>query len=326
MLLGSECFWEKEKSSCLFNRSGLDSESGLYMMFQRARDILRLSKLSLQNTPKDDEIGADPLDLLAKAFKGLEIEALPRGPYEVPSEILRIFELDAERTFKDEKNKSTLRNTLSLIYSYIGDYHQGEGFVIAFLLIYLSPSELVTVIKALNTNFLKGYFSSAPKNYVRDARVLMKFLKDKDLQLYSHLDPLIVPEAFVSKWFIGLNIHVLIFPCVVDFIRYILKKGDVYLFQYGIAFFTTFKHELLKTKDISYILQILRLEDFNADKCTDACFDIIKNSLQVQLDVNDLIKYRKEVEKEMQEEEERKKANEALLDYDDDEIVFSDED
>lgn len=323
MLLKSEGFWEKEKSSCLFNRSGLDSEGGLYMMYRRARDILWLSKLSLKDTPKD--AGADPLDLLAQAFENLEIEALPRGPHEVPPETLRIFELDAERTFKDEENKATLRNTLSLIYSYIGDYHQGEGFVIAFLLIYLTPSELVTVIKALNTNFLRGYFSSAPKNYVRDARVLMRFLRDKNPELHSHLEPLIVPEAFVSKWFIGLNIHVLIFPCVIDYIRYILKKGDVYLFQYGIAFFTTFQKELMKTRDISYILQVLRLEDFEGEKCTDACFEIIKNSLHVDLDVETLEKYRSEVEKEMEEEEQRKKANEALLDYDDDEIVFSDE-
>eukprot|EP00375_Theileria_parva_P001069 XP_763740.1 hypothetical protein [Theileria parva strain Muguga] len=153
----------------------------------------------------------------------------PFGPYTVtehpvPPELSRLFRLDSERTFKTPQYRDQFYNNLCVVYERLGDYHQGEGFVIALLSIYLNAVEVVNVMTVMSRHYLPGYFSAKPKPYVRDSKVLMLLLERRNHKLYDVITELIVPEAFVSKWFIGLGIHIFDFEAISTLLNYLFEQ------------------------------------------------------------------------------------------------------
>ncbi|BAM42426.1 uncharacterized protein TOT_040000793 [Theileria orientalis strain Shintoku] len=363
MLLRQEKFLERERNSPLFNRCGLKRDTDVLMLLPKFRHILRLVRLnksridngtngtttvnrgvSITSTSTEAQLAAlkksdtntttdtttvgkeTKLEDLADALGKLKVESKGESSTETV-EMRRIFRLDAERTFLHQAHRDIFFENLCHVYDKLGDYHQGEGFVIALLSIYMKDDEIAEVMDYLNTHVLTGYFSSKPRAYVRDAKVLMKLLNEVAPKLHDKLDSLIVPEAFVSKWFIGLFIHVFDFETVLDCMDSLVVRGQLFLFKLGLSFIRHHEAELLGTNDVSYALQLLRLDDAVIPKDdverSEIYRAILGGASQQDVDMARVERLRVEVEEEMAREEERRKKFE-YDDYDD-EIVFSDE-
>ena len=60
--------------------------------------------------------------------------------------------------------------------------------------------------------YTPGYWRAAPEPYVRDAMVYARLVETRYPEVASLLSAAcVVPEAYASKWFIGLCVHVLPF-------------------------------------------------------------------------------------------------------------------
>ncbi|SOV13871.1 GTPase-activating protein, putative [Plasmodium sp. DRC-Itaito] len=249
-------------------------------------------------------------------------------------EILRIIKLDAERTFNKEENRKLLIQVLQSIYPITNDYHQGISFISSFLLLFLEPKDVVKIITGLHKYYLPGYFKAMPKAYVRDSRVFLSILNIFHPKLYEHIKNLITPEAFVSKWFIGLNVHVLTFESLMLFFENLLKEGEIFLFKYSIALCKTLEQEIINTSDVSKLLALLRLDqklfpnDYKVSegqKIGEFFLNIIHTAKTIDLSNINLPKLRDEAYEQMRLEEERRKQIEMERLLTDDEIIFSDE-
>jgi hypothetical protein len=268
----------------------------------------------------------------------------------VSQENIRIFRRDAERTYvpKDDEHVQarTLKRqdkhveTLKLIVAEVQDYHQGLGYIVAFLGLFLEPEEVVKVALTLHRNpkYSAGYFMGAPQRFVADAKVFYRILEKKHPALYRHLlSRGVLPEMFVVKYFVGLCLHVLPFSALLDFYEHFFTQGNEYLFKFAIRYVETFESELMAAKTTAELMTILRAEDEKADWKLPA--DLIERHLKEDVfseivstadgvDLNcDLAELREtEVKVIAAAVEAARKRDQELKDmYSDDEIVFSDE-
>lgn len=68
--------------------------------------------------------------------------------------------------------------------------------------------------------YTPGYWRAAPDAYVRDAMVYGRLVAERHPELGALLQQAcIVPEAYASKWFIGLCVHVLPFTALFSFVE-----------------------------------------------------------------------------------------------------------
>ncbi|GBE59399.1 GTPase activating GAP, putative [Babesia ovata] len=332
MMINSK-LWEEERKSSLFNRSGLHSADELLSLRPKVEALLGGGDCA-----GGDDILSSIMNYVCTLMSACNLwSSPPSSPalpwpaeprFEVTEENERIFRLDAERTFISEEHREVLCRNLKLVFTHVGDYHQGEGFVIAFLSLFLPATDVVRVVVHLHENQLRGYFSCTPEAYVRDSRVLMRLLKERNEKLYNHLEGLLVPETFCSKWFIGMNVHVLPFEHVVKYIENVLSKGESYVFSFGLAFLLFHAEAILGCNDVSKILQLLRLDDaiLPPEDERDALYSgIMKLADETAVDTEQLSSLRAEVEKELQEQKEAREQRMKELEGTDDEIVFSDE-
>lgn len=172
----------------------------------------------------------------------------------------RIFELDAERTFNDPQHRQDLISTLSTVYQDIKDYHQGLGFIVAFLLLFLEKEDVAKIVLGLHRHYVPGYFKSAPVAYVRDAKTYERILEVFYPAIHTHVTNLIPAEAYCSKWFVGFNVHCLPFPSLADFFDGFLSNGEDFHFQYAMALVKNTQQDILSTRDVGKVLAILRLD------------------------------------------------------------------
>lgn len=86
---------------------------------------------------------------------------------------------------------------LKLIVSEVKDYHQGLGYVAAFLGLLLDSEEVVKVALYLHrsTKYSAGYFMGAPQAFVADAKVMYKILEKQKPDLHKHL----LSKAFFQR-------------------------------------------------------------------------------------------------------------------------------
>lgn len=150
---------------------------------------------------------------------------------------------------------------LASLWPELGDYHQGLGFVVSFLLLVLPPVDVLRLCVGLHRAYLRGYFKAAPTAYVRDARVFQKILDQRDPQLGAHLKQMACAEAYASKWFVGLNVHVLTFEALFLFLEELLARGEEFLFMFALSLVENCRDELLAANNPADVLEILRLED-----------------------------------------------------------------
>lgn len=191
-----------------------------------------------------------------------------RGPVAIPDwkvtcsdpGSLRIFQLDAERTFKDEQHRCDLVETLCTIFDDIKDYHQGMGFVVAFLLLFLDKKRVAQLVLGLDRFYVAGYFKAAPVAYVRDAKTFEQVLQRFFPEASKHIISLVPAEAYCSKWFVGFNIHVLPFSALADFFDAFFASGEEFRFQYAMALIQNVQKDVLATHDVGKVLECLRLD------------------------------------------------------------------
>ncbi|ORM41198.1 uncharacterized protein BXIN_0421 [Babesia sp. Xinjiang] len=324
-------FWETERKSSLFNRSGLHSREELVALLPRVIALLG-----------DGSGSGDALNSFMSFVTSLlsacslwdshsahgAVEPLGAARFDVTPDNERIFRLDAERTFISDENRGTLCRNLQEVFAHVGDYHQGEGFVVAFLSLFLSTQDVVRLIVHLHENQMRGYFSCMPEAYVRDARVLMKLLEERNWKLYEHMDGLLMPETFCSKWFIGMNVHVLPFTHVVTYMERVMSRGESYIFSFGLAFLLFHADAILSCTDVSHILQLLRLDEAvmpEESERESIYTGILRLADETEVENEKLAQLRHDVEADLAKQKEERERRMKEMEDTDDEIVFSDE-
>lgn len=280
-----------------------------------------------------------------------EVDLAKLREEKVSEEHMRIFQRDADRTFVPKDDPQVDKRTkvrqdahvenLRQIVGEVKDYHQGLGYVAAFLSLFLGSEDVVKLALILHRSpkYSAGYFMGAPQAFVADAKVLYKILQKKNPGLHQHLiSKGVLPEMFASKWFVGLCLHVLPFECLLEFYENFLTHGAEYIFKFAIQYMSEFESVLMEAKSTSSIMTILRAEDEKADwKLPHELYEkqmeknifgrIVTEALSVDLDC-DLEELRSSERKAVAAAvEAARKRDQELKDlYSDDEIVFSDED
>lgn len=261
---------------------------------------------------------------------------------------IRIFRRDAERTWipkevgepafdRTKARQDKHVNNLRLVVNTVRDYHQGMGYIVAFLGIFLEPAELAKISLALHREpkYSAGYFKAEPENFVRDAKVMNRLMKHFFPKVADKLQMAgLVPEAYSTKWFIGLGVHVLPYARLLDFYEAFFQHGAEYVFRFAMCFVKEFEAELMEAKGTSGCGTILRMEDPSGQWKFPSQIDPIRfdtvllEALTFDLGpAGDLAKMREEEGKIVAEQmaKARQRTQELKDAESDDEIVFSDE-
>ncbi|CEM35592.1 unnamed protein product [Vitrella brassicaformis CCMP3155] len=313
-MISEESFWTEEKDAPLLNRNADHlTHASAEKAMQRAKGWVDLV----------EEGSSTEVDMSATCTDEAS---------------LRIFKLDAERTFKSPARREAMVDVLKILHSSVQDYHQGLGYIVSFLLLLLPKEETVRLCLNLHRKdkYVPGYWKAAPPAFVRDAKVYQKITAHYFPQVAEHTTKLcVVPEAYAQKWLVGLCIHVLPFRALCDFLEAFFNKGVEFLFQFTQGLIKTIEGDLLAEKDVSKVLAMLRLDaSIYADDKTAAGEDktpgsffgqIVQEAINFDLSEVSIDALRAEAMEEMKIEEERRKKRDAELDEEDDEITFSDE-
>lgn len=310
-LLDAPGFWEKESGAPLLRRNaGFFTRAGI-------PDALR------------QRLATWP------ALAGVSNAAVAAGVCDDEA-AFRIFLRDAERTFQDEGHRQAFMELLKSVWPENRDYHQGLGYVCSLLMLVFDTDTTKAILLQLSRapKYTPGYWRAAPEPYVRDAMVYARLVQEREPEVAKLLQAAcVVPEAYASKWFIGLCVHVLPFHALFDYVEAFLKEGYVYLFKFALALVAAIKERLLtfKPTDVNKILEVLRLDvqtQYPDEHEGGAFFSgIVKAAAQVELDVAHVDRLRDEEGVVLAERMRRTREREAQMaaEASDDEIVFSDE-
>lgn len=322
-------FWEDEHDSPLLSRN-----LG-YVSLETADECCERAKQWI------DLLGVNEAAPVDADFKRLEAE---RGT----EDAIRIFSRDAERTWVPKDDAVTQARTLvrqkahisnlEMIWFETRDYHQGLGYIAAFLSLFLEREDIVRIGVNLHRSpkHSMGYFKGEPQAFVRDARVMMMLLEKQFPAVHAHLQKNgAVPEMFCVKWFVGLCVHVLPFRELVQYWDMYFTHGTHFVFKFALSYIKRFEKDILAAKSTSELMTILRCEEPAADWriCSlmanqEGVFqEILDDSLSIELPA-DIESMREEVGEKVAHDCERAKQRMkelAELDSDSDGICFSDE-
>ena len=247
----------------------------------------------------------------------------------------RIFLRDAERTFQDEGHRKQMISLLEQVWPENRDYHQGLGYVCSLFMLFFDGETTVRMLLRLSRDerYTPGYWRGAPEPYVRDAMVYARLVEARLPKVAALLQSAcVVPEAYASKWFIGLCVHVLPFEALLPYVEAFLEGGWPFLFKFALALVGAIEEKLLACKftDVNIILELLRLDTsrFPDDFEGGAFFlRIVSDAKAMDLDASYLKQLREEEDVKLQEKMRRTREREAQMaaEESDDEIVFSDE-
>jgi hypothetical protein len=248
---------------------------------------------------------------------------------------LRIFLRDAERTFQDENHRMRMIELLKRVWPENCDYHQGLGYVASLLMLFFDVETTVRILLRLtrDAKYTPGYWKAAPDAFVRDAMVYARLVEERHPEVAALLgQACVVPEAYASKWFIGLCVHVLPFEALISFVEAFLDEGHIFLFKFSLALVEAIKPKLLACKftDVNIILELLRLDttQYPDDSDGGAFFvQMVATAKTVSLDPAQVASLREEEGEKLRLKMIRVKEREAQMaaEESDDEIVFSDE-
>jgi hypothetical protein len=167
---------------------------------------------------------------------------------------------------------------------------------------------------------------------VRDAMVYGRLIEERFPKVAALLQQAcIVPEAYASKWFIGLCVHVLPFEALVTYVEAFLTEGYLFLFKFSIALVAAIAPKLLTLQptQVNIILEMLRLDtaQFPDDFEGGAFFTrLVADAKAVNLEEAQIASLRAEEGEKLAEKMRRTREREAqMAEESDDEIVFSDE-
>jgi len=314
-------FWEDEGDSPLLARNhGFVTEQNANLRIARAQSWLGL-------------LGCEPVD--------------PKQAERVTEEkFLRILLKDAERTFvpKDDpvvQQRTLVRQhihmtNLKIAIAEINDYHQGLGYISAFLALFLEPHEVGAILLHLHRSekHSKGYFYAEPEAFVRDARVFQKLMAVYYPKVVANIEKWgAVPEMYTTKWFVGLGVHFLPYEFLFDYLELYFRFGTEWVWKFGLAYVDCFQKELTEAPGTSGLMTILRAEDPHANwnlpaECPVAMFgDVMSKALTINLNGLGIPEMRKELGDKVKADCEKAKASmaKAAAEDSDDGICFSDE-
>jgi hypothetical protein len=178
---------------------------------------------------------------------------------------------------------------------------------------------------------MRGYWYAAPPAYVRDAMVYSQLVQEHFPEVFALLaEAGVAAEAYVSKWFVGLCLHVLPFGALFEFYERFLQGGAVFLFQFALSLVRHTSAQLLACKptDASGIFAILRLDPALFPDDHPVHEEIVRTAGEWELTDARLAELRAQEQAKLEakmvkvREAERKLAED---DDSDDEIVFSDD-
>ena len=248
---------------------------------------------------------------------------------------LRIFLRDAERTFQDEGHRARMIELLKRVWPENRDYHQGLGYVCSLFMLFFDDETNTRMLLRLTRDerYTPGYWRAAPDAYVRDAMVYARLVEERFPQVGDLLrNACVVPEAYVSKWFIGLNVHVLPYEALLTFVESFLEEGYMFLFKFALALVESLAPKLLALKltDVNLIFELLRLDQahFPDDYEGGGFFlRLVADARAVALDPAQIAALREEEGEKLRQKMIRTREREAQMaaEESDDEIVFSDE-
>lgn len=258
----------------------------------------------------------------------------------------RILARDADRTFipKDDpavasrtkKRQQVHITNLLTVISEVQDYHQGMGYIGAFLALFLDQVTVASILLQLHRSdrHSKGYFLSEPQAFVRDARVLNELVK-------KHIPPVgdnltkwgAVPEMYTSKWMVGLGVHFLPFEFLFDYMELYFRFGSEFLFRFGLSYYRYFKEEIATAPGTSQLMLYLRAEDSHSEwnlpaEIPVAIFgNVLANALKTTLDGDDWQQMRVTMGKKVAEDCEiaRKRLEELKAAESEEEFNFTDD-
>lgn len=248
----------------------------------------------------------------------------------------RIFLRDAERTFADETDRAAMISLLRRTWPETADYHQGLGYVASVLLLLFDEETALRILLRLarDDKYTPGYWHAAPQAYVRDAMVYARLVAERFPEVSALLSAAcVVPEAYASKWLIGLCVHVLPYAALFDYFEAFLDEGHLFLFKFSLALIARTSDKLLACKptEVNIILEILRLDlsQFPEDAYGSEWFvSLVSDARGVALEAEQVAALREEEGVILSEKMARIAAREAQMALEassDDEIVFSDE-
>ena len=247
---------------------------------------------------------------------------------------LRIFLRDAERTFQDEVHRERMMTLLKRVWPENKDYHQGLGYVTSLLMLFFDGETTLRMLLTLTRDerYTPGYWRAAPEPYVRDAMVYARLVETRHPAVHALLQAAcVVPEAYASKWFIGLCVHVLPFEALIAYVEGFLSEGFPFLFKFALALVEAVSPKLLACRptDVNIILELLRLDttQFPDDHEGGAFFvRIVADAKAIEIDPAELASLRAEEQIKLDEKMRKIREREAQMAAEsDDEIVFSDE-
>ena len=307
-MIRTALFWEAEKKAALMNLNNDFLKEG------EVDEPIRVAKSWL------DIVGVDV--------------STPSPFKEVPEDekkTNRIFEADAVRTFSSKEYQERVIRLLETLYNEFGDYHQGLGYVSSFLNLFLEEEEVKRLCFILNTNekYTPEFWKAAPNNYVRDARVFGRLMEISAPAVHTYLNSCaVLPEAYASKWFVGLCVHVLPFEVLMEFLTLYFTQGWQFLFQFALELVASIEEDMLALQgsiDPAAAFALLRLDGMRDEKLASVDFtrEIVARAKERSVDKDQISAWREEELKLIEEKLARLKALEA--EQSDDEIVFSDE-
>jgi len=264
----------------------------------------------------------------------------------VDEDLLRIFTRDAERTVEDPARRCAYINALSLVHRKFGDYHQGGGYICAFLSIFLSREDLARVMWFLDesTTHHHGYYKGEPQIFVADAMVLNELTRIYFPKLLQHLEKVGFAKdnthMYCVKWFAGLGLHMMPFSTMFSFIELFLLNGREFLFQFSMAYFQELETAIMSNAAMNLVNALLRNEHIDDHKKAHPSISawpevkffekVLRNATLFDLDSK--VDFRDLLEKEHARYAETVLLRRARMDEmkkkdmeSDDEIVFSDE-
>ncbi|CAD7929967.1 unnamed protein product [Amoebophrya sp. A25] len=256
----------------------------------------------------------------------------------------RIFRRDADRTVLLEHRRLRFIETCRLVFHDVRDYHQGGGFITAFLSFFLPDEEVVKIMWHLNREEMKGYFKGAAQGFVADSRVfhvlMQQFVPDITAHMEKHKMNAENMQMWCIKFFTGLGVHFMPFSCLFTYMEACLTHGSVFFFKFGIAWLQFLETHLMLCKSTSELQTLLR-NDHPTDHCKShpalfknaaeesAIFEeIIAKAHQVDLNkFGDFDALRKQVATEFEEimEARRQRMQELAAEVDNCDDDFSDE-
>jgi hypothetical protein len=279
-------------------------------------------------------VGASPCDL-ASADKVTE------------EKFLRILARDAERTFIPKDDPTVQARTLArqqlharnlrVTISEVNDYHQGLGYISAFLTLFLPSQEVGSICLALHRSekHSHGYFYGEPQAFVGDARVFARLMQKYYPDVHANIVKWgCVPEMYAVKWFVGLGVHFLPFEYLFDYFELYFRFGSEIVFKFALAYVGAFRAELAGAANTAALMTILRAEDSHSEWNLPAEIPVVKfeeilsTALTFDLSKDNWQAMRAEEREKVRGDCERAKQRleELAAQEDSDGIEFSDED